>query len=311
MKPIVASAVALGVVLGCAVTSQAADWIKEPNVWGIQGGIKFGITPGMVNDQPGGPDGLICLGYPTAPDHSYELINYVAVEPTAGGKLSQSELQHVHFSADEPQEVQVDGGVAQLNVVIRPDKFENQAHVSVICSIREDHPNEVRFRIHKEDDSAALSIVNLTATMGNKERVREVHFKSRTVTTQGEFPGFAGDGFKEGPEVPADQLETLANGDWIVRFNTDEENPGDVLWAPGPWIYRGPKISQYWVKPHTSPHKNLRFRYNARAVYWHLPGEEVFDIPNGAAFENLDMRDDFAQDEDFVYGIDMPGSAAK
>jgi len=305
MNRCISSALVMSLLLAGA--ARGADWIDHPNMWGVQGGIKFGIWPASVEEDPadqGGPQGLIRIGFPTAPGGGYELINFVAIEPLVNGQLSQSEMQGVVLTADNPVHVTVDGGVDQMDVTVHAAPFANGAHVSVTCSVREDHPNELRFRIHKEGDSADMSMCNLTATMGNKCRVREAHLKGQTLSSLAMYGGLSGDAFGEDHEYGMDQMETLPNGDWIVRFNSDEANPGDTVPPLDAWYYRGPKITQYWIKPQTSPHNNLRFRVNARATYFGTNGTAV--IPNGVAFENLDMRDNFADGEDFVYGIQMP-----
>jgi hypothetical protein len=56
-------------------------------VWGLREGIRFGVWPGNVADfpGPGGPRGLIRIGYPILPDGKHWLVNFIAIEPIAQG----------------------------------------------------------------------------------------------------------------------------------------------------------------------------------------------------------------------------------
>ena len=51
-------------------------------LWGLDGGIRLAIAPASVEgDDPGGPRGLIRVGYPATADGRNVLMNFIAIEP--------------------------------------------------------------------------------------------------------------------------------------------------------------------------------------------------------------------------------------
>src|ERR1041385_6654247 len=60
-------------------------------IWGRAGGLLFAIPP--AGFHPPEPRGLIRLGYPALANGSYDLINFIAVEPVVNGRKGFSELE--------------------------------------------------------------------------------------------------------------------------------------------------------------------------------------------------------------------------
>jgi len=68
-------------LLFCIAPLQATEWIRagvntNQPVWGIRGGLMWGLPPGFLKLR-----GLIRIAYPTLANGRYDLINFVAIEP--------------------------------------------------------------------------------------------------------------------------------------------------------------------------------------------------------------------------------------
>src|ERR1035437_7485568 len=185
-----------------AGTAIGADWVgsgsTNQSVWGLRGSLQFAIFPGCFPEGPGGPRGLIRIGYPTLTNGGYDLINFIAIEPVIGAARGYSELEHSHFdgkpgkmfwSGSAPAtngETGATGlgkisspqaGVEELTVPIGVEKFDNGAHIRLVLSQRSDAPDELRLTMYAEPDSAPIKSCILTATMGNKARARLLWLK--------------------------------------------------------------------------------------------------------------------------------------
>lgn len=299
-------------------------------VWGLREGIWFAVWPGNVTDfpGPGGPRGLIRVGYPILPDGKYWLVNFIAVEPVVAGvpgrALSELELSARdgkpgklidpapppgimpdHPAADglyagrvEP----LDGGEAQLTVCLCVERFGNGARVYVLASVRTDRPDELELQVFPAPDSAPLAACILSATMGNYERLREIHLADRVATAQELYGGYGGTDFASPTAFNLDELPRAADGSVIVAATTDEEEPSAVwpdperLWF---WYYPGRKVTQYWRKYPGTLDETLRARVNARRVYW----ASEYPIPNGVAFENFELNEPFAPGQRQSFGV--------
>ncbi len=164
-----------------AITGNA-EWIrpvneKSPAVWGIHNGIVFGLWPFDIESagekKEGGPRGLIRVGYEFM--GHVEKINFIAVEPVVNGKMEFSEISPslvdgkwgkfmwagdsanpgryypsaisrgviTHPDSQHPD-------VEELSVYVFMEQFLNGAHPYLKISIRNDHPEELRFEIFTE-----------------------------------------------------------------------------------------------------------------------------------------------------------------
>lgn len=199
-----------------AVPLGAVEWVRagvntNQPAWGVRGGLLWAIPPGGF-PAPGGPRGLIRLGYPNLTNGDYQLINFIAIEPIVSGKRGLSELEFSQLDRRQgkrlwaiapangapgptPKDL-VPGklsslapGVERLEVVIGVERFENGAHVRLIASQRSDAPGEIRLAVQTEPDSAPLEYCILTATMGNKARTRLLWLKDEVVSSLKLYPG--------------------------------------------------------------------------------------------------------------------------
>lgn len=312
---------ALALALSTASDAVAANWLRpspaDPRpIWGTVEGIRFAVSPGSVEGplpDDGGPRGLIRIGYPAAGDQPI-MLNFVAIEPTANGKREFSELQESQVDhrpgkiltvkdGNDPGDLSTGpDGVETLTVRIDVERFTNGAHVFVLAAIHSDRPGEIDFTVHPFPDSAPMSQCVLTATMGNKTRVRHVELGSGALDSIALFGGLQGNGFSDDNVTPASRLARNKDGDVVVPFNSNENDPGSVHPFPEDpfaWYYPGRNLTQYWRKPKESPQANLRLRVNGRAEYW---GSQQA-IPGGVAFENVELQDNFADGERWVFGI--------
>jgi hypothetical protein len=292
-------------------------------MWGVRGGLLWALPPGGFRGS-GGPRGLIRLGYPTATNGGYHLINFIAVEPVVNGRRGLSELE---FSAldhtrgkrmwavgetDQAPDALQPGlargklsrpspGVEQLEVLVRVEPFDNGAQVRLVVTQRSDAPDEVQFAVHAEPGSAPLDYCILTATMGNLARTRLLWLKDEVVSSLRLYPDYKGEDFAPPRVYPLDRLTRTASGDVLVAVTTNEEDPAAVYPFPGRrrWHYGGCKVTQYWKKPRGTVVDDLRAAVNARYTYWRTGRP----IPGGVAFENFELREPFREGQVFAFGI--------
>src|SRR5579859_3390098 len=175
-----------------ALGSSAAEWVRpglstNQPVWGIRGGLLWALAPAGFRGAE--PRGLIRLGYPVLRDGSYDLINFIAIEPIVKGRrgfseLEQSQLDGVAgkriWAQNEPGESATNlvsgtfrkaaNGEEELDVLLGVEKFENGAHVRLEVRQRSSRPDEMELIIFREADSVPIDCCILTATMGNMTR---------------------------------------------------------------------------------------------------------------------------------------------
>jgi hypothetical protein len=303
----------------------ATEWVrpvdgKSQPEWGLRGGLQFAISPGGFTGGDGGPRGLIRIGYPTLPDGSYDLINFIAIEPIVGKTRGYSELERSHIdgkqgkcfwttsppdskgvvSAPEPGVISSPvPGIEELTVTLRTEKFDNGAHVRLQLSQRSDAPDELRLEVRTEEDSAPITSCILTATMGNKARNRLLWLRDETASSLRIFNDYDGPDFTPHMIFPMAKLPRNAANDVLVAMTTNEESPAATAGQPSGWKYRGAKVTQYWRKPAAGVNDSLRCAVNARFTYWMSRNP----IPGGLAYENFELVEDFKDGEEFVFGV--------
>ncbi len=315
--------------MALALPALPADWVRagegaDKPLWGIKDGLHFGIYPASVRGgkSEGGPRGLIRIGYPTLPGEHYDLITFIAVEPSVKGRgKGFSELEHSQLdnaqgkriwasAADEvkPAETPDAGrvrtlgaGVEQLDVTLRVEKFSNGAHVYLVASQRSDAPDEVAFSVHTEPGSAPLESCVLTATFGNLMRGRQLWLKDGAVSSLKTYPNYKGSAFAPDKTYPLSRLHHTAQGDVIVALTNDEADPASVRPVPdsGKWHYGGFKVTQYWKQHKGKFPEDVHARVNGRYMYW--ASHQV--IPGGIAFENFELREHFHNGQQFIFGV--------
>jgi hypothetical protein len=269
------------------------------------------------------------------------LVNFIAVDPIVKGERGFSELELSSIiTQDEPvalrrgkfiwpyseyppskvknqantvedmQGLSVPGwfsqpsaGVEQLNVAFEVERFSNGAHAWIVASVRSDTPQEVTFTIHAAPDSTPMESCILTATMGNYIRARHLWLQDRVVYSKTLWPdpvtaGVGSVGFTPPEFFEESSMCRLRNGSLIVMLTTDEDDPSKILPKLAHWHYQGCKVTQYW---RAYPHKEhpLRIRVNGRFTYWMSRSP----IPNGVAYENFELVQDYFEGQQFVFGL--------
>jgi hypothetical protein len=303
----------LSVAAPRAGAGTAPAFLKESdgNRWTVRNGLTIALQPDPLKPD-GSPRGLIRIGVPLRPEaRAPDLLNYVAVEPvTMDGRRGLSELEispseHKHglrFWFDKPVET-----TDYLRLTIRMDRFTNGAHPYVVAELDVHRPNEVRFEVYAEPDSAPMRQCILTSTMGNYERLRILRLKDRTVTAAGLFPEPLGDAFSRHITFPLGDMRRDADGA-IVEATGNEADPrilsktiSRVAW----WAYPGIAFTQYWRQPNPVD-GDLQAAVNAREKYY---GQDL-PIPGGKSFENFELNAAFHPGQAFIFGVHPPAGPA-
>lgn len=298
LSPARIAALALVIVaLAVCAFAEEPQWVRpakpgDPLIWGRRDGIIFGLfSPGGIR----GPRGLIRIGLYTANSQEPQLLNFIAIEPVVRGpgarfdRMAFSELEMSELdSGQRGKRMTVDPStsdnavpsgtletihigkatVERLSVRIDVEKFtQNGAHVYVVASIDSDHPQELRISPGAESDSPLLDELTVTATMGNYERLRLLWLKDQLVDSRKLFAAYTGTAFVEKDNYPLPQMLRSGEGDAIAFCTSNEKDPQTT---PGNdtahWVYKLPKLTQYWRVPGRDVQPDLRVRVNARLL---------------------------------------------
>jgi hypothetical protein len=311
------------VFLAAASVALGADWIRpglntNQPVWGVHGGLLWAVAP--AGFRTGEPRGLIRLGYPVLPDKSYDLINFIAIEPIVGGRRGFSELERSQLDGVTGKRILAESsgsllttnlvsgqlrkrsdGQEELELRLQVEKFENGAHVRLVVLQRSDRPDEIQLSVFQEPDCAPLEYCILTATMGNMARTRRLWLNDEVVSSLKAYPDFKGSGFAPLREYPLSRLHRTVAGSVLVAVTNDEEDPASVYPFPNSklWHYAGCKVAQYWAKESGAFRDDLQVVVNGRYTYW----QSSRPIPGGVAFENFELRERFYNGQKSVFGI--------
>lgn len=311
---------------------QTVHWIRagmntNRPIWGVVGGLLWGLpSPAGQSD---GPRGLISLRYPVLSGGGYDLLNFIAVEPVVRGRKAYSELEPSQLDGvqgkrmwaidtDVPADTRegllpgrlrrLEAGAESLSIRVGVERFENGAHVGLTLFQRGDRPDELELTIHAEPDSAPIEYCILTATMGNKARVRQLWLKDEVATSLTLYSDYQDADFAPHRFFTLDRLHRTPDGDVLAAVTTDEPNPAAVDSHPAAahWRYSGFPVTQYWRKPAGAWRDDLHVAVNGRYTYW-LSRQP---IPGGVAFENFELRERFHEGQRFIFGITRRTPAA-
>jgi hypothetical protein len=316
----------------------AGEWIRagvdtNAMTWGRARGLMFAVPP--AGFHPPEPRGLIRLGYPVLSNNSYDLINFIAIEPVVNGRKGFSELEpseldgrrgkrltvvpaeRADLTAGAANQIYageistVTPGVEELTVKIHVERFENGAEMILEIRQRSDAPDEITFTVRAAPGSAPMEFCVLTATMGNRTRARELWLRDETVNSRELYRDYKGSDFAPHTDYPLDRLQRLPNGGVIVAMTGDEDNPAAAKAFPDApdhfWNYKGVRVTQYWkiaAGPNAAGSEvrlptDLMAVVNARYVYW---GSRQ-PIAHGISFENFELREPFQDGQRFTFGI--------
>jgi hypothetical protein len=289
--------------------------------WGFVQGMQVGIWP------LAGPRGLIEIYTPYLRQPAGMIMNYLAIEPIPFGtservfsELENSNIDHqrgkIFWSSNDTildnaeqaaHPIPARGvrgydkdGERTLSVYIFVEPFNNGTNAYVRLRFREAHLYEVEVSTYTYGNSIVPDYMVVTATMGNKARLRELHLKDGIRTAKDCWPKYNGKGFAPHVQIPMEELLTPTDGTvWFVA-TPNEINPAATELLPGTpshWRYYGEKATQYWE--YAKANERTVGVVNGRCVYW--AGQSP--IPGGIAFENFELNTPYHWGDTFVFGI--------
>lgn len=297
-----------------------ADGVPSQARWGFADGIQVGINP------PGLPRGLLDIYAPYLGDGDRSVINYIAMEPIVAATQNRglSELERssidgghgkVFISSDVPQRpaqrdilhpargtVAVEDGKQTLTVWIYCERFDNGAEVYVRLRFIEGNPYQFELQAFASADSAPLDKFVLTATMGNKIRLRKLYTAGEVKVSTDLWPDYKDKWFTAYDRTPLkDMIRDRKGGAWALAEPTETQNDyRNAEYEEGTsngWKYKGIPATQYWYSP--NPHPELQTVVNGRYTYWAI----FKKLPGGIAFENYELVEPFRQGAIYYFGI--------
>jgi len=326
----------------------SANWIrpeneKSPPVWGIHGGIVVGLWPasleGAANGADGGPRGLLRVGYEL--NGIIYLINFIAVEPLVNDDMEFSEVRpsvvdgqlgklfwasgtdstgsfspyaNTRGIITHPDKLHPE--VEELSLYVLMEKFADGANPYLKLTIRSDKPGELGLQLFNHKNSVTMQRCDLTATMGNYERLRLLYLKNQVVDSRQLFGGYDDIDFAEKEPYPVSEMLKDRSGDPIVIAESNESLSELASWPQTEpylkkwhWRYRPfYKLTQYWRVDAGNYDSSLAVRVNGRAKYW--SGESAdkstySNVPGGPAFENLELRENYYSGQKFYFGLSL------
>lgn len=298
---------------------QPAQNTKAQPVWGFADGIRIGIAP------LGGPRGLIRIYTPYLGHDEFVVTNFIAFEPIDKEKnirglseLEWSKLDDVRgkrfwsSNTNEPPSfpdmyypahgvVSNENGVETLTIYIFCETFDNGADVYVQVRFTAGKPYEFELSGYTTKDSKELNRLILTATMGNKARLRTLHLANGRTKEAGRlWPDYKDSNFTEHNHTfLSEMIKDKDGGAWFVA-SPDEEDPAKATYANDThthWKYTGKKATQYWFCP--SPSSELEGVVNGRYTYW----ASKSPIPGGISYENFELSEPFCSGQSYIFGI--------
>lgn len=292
---------------------------KAQPIWGFADGIRIGIAP------LGGPRGLIRIYTPYLKHDKLVVTNFIAFEPIDKAKNSRgfselewSKLDEVRgkrfWSGNTPDSplfpdlnypargvVSKENGVETLAVYFFCETFDNGADVYVKVKLTASRPYEFELTAYTTEKSNQLNRFILTATMGNKARLRTLHLANGKTKEAGQlWPDYKDSNFTDHDHTSASEMiKDKEGGVWFIA-STDEKDPASAAYAHDTdthWKYKGKKATQYWYCP--SPSDELEGVVNGRYTYW----ASKSPIPGGIAYENFELTEPFHSGQRYIFGI--------
>jgi len=303
---------------------KVGTWIQPPKdgsarpIWGHAGGISVGLAP-----LPG-PRGLLRIYAPYLGEDIPGMLNFIALEPIPENRMrrgfSELEISKLDnkrgkrfwssndsnsFEPKDPLfpasgEISKINGEEVLTVYIFSEPFNNGARVYVRLRFYETRPYEIELTTYTAPGSVNLDNFILTATMGNKARLRKLYLKNKFTSSLEIWPDYKDDHFAKHAVFPLEELITDKQGRAYFIACPSEKNTKIADYAPGTsnnWKYKGEFATQYWISD--DPHPELAGLINGRLVYW----ASKSPIPGGISIENLELKEPFRNGAKFIFGI--------
>lgn len=289
-------------------------------IWGHAKGISVAIP--QLNIMP---RGLIRIFTPYLAHKKHIVTNFIAMEPTPAGHEHRglSELEMSTFdpgirgkrfwSSDNTDYTNKDNGIypargiiskengkETLTVYIFSEPFDNGAKVYVRLRFFEDRPYEFELTSYTYDGSVDLDSFILTATMGNKARLRTLYLADYQKTSHQLWPDYKESAFTPHAYFPVKDMVRDKKGYAYFIAAPDEKDPSQATYSDDTanhWKYTGKVATQYWIS--TNPDPQLNGIVNGRYAYW----ASRSPIPGGISFENFEMKEPFRNGNRYIFGI--------
>lgn len=297
---------------------QPAKTESQLPIWGHKDGIQVGMA-----NLPG-PRGLLRIYTPYLNYEVPGVMNFIAFEPIVKGDSVRgfSELEKSHLdgvrgkrfwsgntisdSLPKNPEYPVDGIVSRINneevltVFVFSEKYDNGANVFVRLRFFESKPYEFEMKVFNHEDSKQLENFILTATMGNKTRLRKLYLADSVVLSTQLWPDYKGFHFTPHAEFPLSILLKDNDGNVYFVSSPNERNASEATYTKKTykhWQYTGDFATQYWISK--KPQQDLKGLVNGRFVYW----ASKEPIPGGISFENFELKEKYEYGSEYVFGI--------
>lgn len=289
-------------------------------IWGHTNGLSVAIP--QLNIMP---RGLIRIFTPYLNHDRHVVTNFIAMEPVPSGQeqrgLSELEMSSWDpdirgkrfWSSDNANQtsgsneifpargiIEKENGIETLSVYIFSEPFDNGAKVYVRLRFFENRPYEFELTSYTYENSIELNNFILTATMGNKARLRTLYLDKYEKSSADIWPYYTDDAFTPHTFFPLKDMIQDAKGFAYFIAAPNEKDPSTAIYAEGThqhWKYTGKVATQYWISTNSS--KETQGIVNGRYTYW----ASKSPIPGGISFENFEIKEPFKNGNRYIFGI--------
>ncbi len=194
-----------------------------------------------------------------------------------------------------------ENGSQILTVFIFVEPFVNGARVYLRLRFFEDRPHEFEIATYACPDSKQLDFCIITATMGNRARLRTLYLNNNIqITSLNIWPDCRDNDFVPHERIPLRDMIRDQKGRAYFIATPNEKDLQSAEYHPNTanhWKYEGDFATQYWVCEEPSPY--LEGLVNGRFVYW----ASTTPIPGGISIENFELKDPFVNGTRFIFGV--------
>lgn len=288
-------------------------------LWGHKKGILLGIAP-----TPG-PRGLIRIYCPYLGLDKYNVMNFIAFEPVPEG-ASERGYSELEVSSLDPgkhgkrfwsandslctlprnEQFPARGVISRINgdevltFFVFSEAFDNGAKVYTRLRLFASRPYEFEITCYTYDGSVSLDHFIVTATMGNKARLRNLFLKNETRSSLAIWPDYKGIHFTERVSISSDEMLRDSQGNTYFIAAPDEKDYSKAEYYPSTqqhWRYKGKHATQYWMKKQAT--RELTGIVSGRYTYW----ASQDPIPGGISFENVELNEPFNEGNSYIFAI--------
>lgn len=310
---------------GLASPDTIGNWIVPAQnqqalpLWGHKDGILLGIAPTH------GPRGLIRIFTPYLDLEDGNVMNFIALEPVPKGELERGYSELEMSSLDKGkwgkrfwssndslgifprvETLPARGVISEeneeevLTFYVFSEAFNNGAKVYVKIQLFESRPYEFEMRAYTYGNSVELDNFVLTATMGNKARLRDLILKDKVVSCLDLWSYYKDVHFTPRTPIALEDMIVAKDGRTYFISTPDELDYHQAKYSRGTarhWRYYGKHAIQYWVKENAP--LDMIGILTGRYTYW----GSKHPIPGGISIENFELFEPFQEGNKYVFGI--------